>query len=91
MDDRVEVALLLAKAVDRIITLVGGAKSQKVEGHDPPAGSREVGNQVVVDPQMVREPVHEHQGRAGARIVADTEAALAARNAVLFVTWLIGP
>ena len=48
-----------------------------------------MGDQIVVDMQIIRKAVHQHKGRAGPGIVAHINAALVARDPVLGEGWLV--
>ncbi len=81
--DRLEIAELLIKAVSSAGGLVRGTKTQEIERHDAPPAGDQIGNQVVVDFQIVGEAVHEHEGWAGACIVSSVDYSLTPRNMVL--------
>ena len=56
IDDRLQVTELLPEAVRRAGGLVGLPEPQEVERHDAPAGVDEMGNEIVVDTQIVGKP-----------------------------------
>jgi hypothetical protein len=82
-NDRFKVAQLLLKAVDGAGGFVRGAKAQEIERHDASPAGDQVGDQIVVDFQVVGKPVHEHKGRTSALVVACVDCSLVARNIVL--------
>lgn len=54
IDDRLQVAELLAEGVGRACGLVGLAEAQEVERDDAPSPRRQMGDQIVVDMQIIR-------------------------------------
>jgi hypothetical protein len=81
LDHGVEVAGLVGGGVGVAGGLVRGAPAEEVEAHHPAAG--ELGDQPVVQVQVVGEPVQQHDCRLLARIVAGVQPVEAARDAVL--------
>jgi hypothetical protein len=81
LDDGVEVAGLVGGGVGVAAWLVRGAPAEEVEAHHPAPG--ELGDQPVVQVQVVGEPVQQHDCRLLARIVAGVQPVEAARDAVL--------
>src|SRR5262249_4245638 len=72
-DDGVPVTDLVGGGIRIAGRLIRTAPPEKVEGNDP-ARRREVRNQAVVEVQVVGEPVHQHDRRFLARVVADVDA-----------------
>ena len=78
---RFQIAKLLAEAIGRSVRLVGRPKSQEVEGDNPAPALHQEGNQIIIDVQVVRKAVHQHERRPRALIVLRIERSLRARNA----------
>ena len=83
LEDRVEVAGLVAGGVGVAGGLVRGAPAQEVEGHQP--ASDELGHEPVVEVQVVGEAVHEHDRGLLTRILAGVQLVATARDPVLKV------
>src|SRR5271169_3855820 len=87
LNDGFEVAKLLPEAVSRTGRFVGRTKAKEIERDDAPSRSGQIGDQVVIDAQIIGKAVHEHEGRSRAAVVAGVDLALAPVNA-LFDEWL---
>src|ERR1700692_2252360 len=83
LHDRFEVAKLLPEAVSRTGWFVGRTKAKEIERNDAPSRSGQIRDQVVIDAQIIGKPVHEHEGRSRAAVVAGVDLALAPVDAVL--------
>jgi hypothetical protein len=81
LDDRVEVAGLVGGGVGVAAWLVGGAPAEEVEAHHPAPG--ELGDQPVVEVQVVGEPVQQHDRRLPARVVAGIQVKRTVRDKVV--------
>src|SRR5712691_5974475 len=81
--DSLQIAELLPETIGRACGLVRLSKPEKVEGDDAAACGNEQGNQIIVDVQVVRKTVHEHEGGTGALVVARVNFALLRWNMML--------
>jgi hypothetical protein len=78
-----EITELLCKAIGRIDGLIGFSEAQEIERDDPPPTSYQVGNQIIVDVQIVGKAMHEHKRGTVAHIIACVDASLFPRNMML--------
>ncbi|MGY4484307.1 hypothetical protein ACVWWR_003498 [Bradyrhizobium sp. LM3.2] len=65
-------------------------KPRKSNVHHAPAAGNQERDQVIPDMQVVREAVHEHEGRARTRIIPSVDFSFAPRNAMLDEGGVIG-
>ena len=82
--DRLDVGELLGKAVFFALRLIRAAKAQKVDRDRPAASRGQVRDQVVVDVRVVWEAVQQQERRTAAGEVADVDAAVIARDPMLY-------
>ena len=87
VDDRLQITELLLEAVGCAGGLVGLPKSLEVEGYDTPASGDEIRNEIVVNPQVVGKPVHEHKGGTSAFVLACIDSAMVSPNMMLGEAW----
>jgi hypothetical protein len=71
IDDRFKIAELLLKAVGRVGEFIGRTEPEEIERNYLPPTGNQVGNQIVVDVQIIRKTVHKHEGRPRAFVVSD--------------------
>src|SRR5271169_6232989 len=88
LNDGFEVAKLLPEAVSRTGRFVGRTKAKEIERNDAPSRSGQIGDQVVVDAQIIGKAVHEHEGWSRAAVVAGVYRSLVPVDAV-FDEWFV--
>ena len=83
-DDGVEVADLIVRGVRVAGRFIRIAPPEKIKCHDP-ARRREVGEQTIVEVQVVREPVHHNDRRFRPRVVSNVDPVLVPLHKSLLV------
>jgi len=81
IDDGVDVTYLVGGCIGVFRWLVGVAPAEEVERDDPARGK--LGNEAIIEVQIVREAVQQHDRRLIARMVACAEMVLAERHTML--------